>query len=225
MNRTLPLLVLGLALLGCEKRRETTVSAIQEDDRTYVAMVVLDLSGSFSHLMADRGKGYEFALTIVDRYFRDRIGTADRLVVAQISGTQRSLLWEGTPHELRQDFATAGRFRDFLLSKAEPDASFVNEGLTHAIQYLLSDAAVASGQAKPAVFVLSDMVDNGTNTIESERKLKQTLAAYAETGGVMGIYYVDQLQVAAWRTCLRECGIPGTVESEIHGRPTLPSFE
>lgn len=225
MRQVLMVFAVCLAAVGCEKREVTTTIPIAEDDRSYVIMVVLDLSGSFSDLMVDRGKGYEFALAIVDRYFRDRVGTSDRLIIGQISGNHRALLWEGTPHQLRQDFSSAGKFRDFLHAKAEPNASLVHQGVTLSLNYLMSDAAVASGQANSAVFVLSDMVENGPNPAESEKKMTESLTAYGKLDGVMGIYYVDQFLVADWRHRLQEAGIRGTIESEIRGRPTLPSFE
>ena len=218
--------VLLLSILGCERRRENQELFSREDDGQYVLTIVFDLSGSFAHLMADNGKGYEFALLVMDHYFRDRIGKDDKIIIAQISGTDRSLLWQGTPAELRREFPTAETFRQFLMTKADSRGSLVHDGITHALNYVLSEPSIASGNAKSAVFVLSDMVDNGPDTDQSKRKTADALMNYGKQGGVVGLYYVDQMLVPVWRRQLRDAGIRTfCVESEIVGNPTLPSFD
>lgn len=219
-------LIVAALAAGCEKRREVQTTTLVPDDSEYICTIMLDLSGSFSNLMAEQGKAYEFAMQVIDRYFRDRIASNDKIIIAQISGTKRSLLWQGTPTELHRDFPTADDFRKYLLAKADPGGSLVHDGVTHAVQYVLSEPNVANGKAKSAVFILSDMLDNGPSTTESEQRAVTAIADYGRKGGVVGIYYVDQLRVPVWRDHLKQAGIRQfCIESEIVGRPRLPDFE
>lgn len=192
----------------------------------YVVMLVIDLSGSFSHQMADDGKAYNFALKIYDKYFRDRIGNdKDRLIVAQLSGSHRSLLWQGSPIELRHQFPSAAAFKDFLLANADPRGSVIHDGIAHALEYLTSDPSLANGNSNSAVFVLSDLLDNGANPEKSGPRVSRALADYGSKNGVVGLYYVDQDLVQPWRQTLQAAGIRDyRVECIINNNPDLPNF-
>ena len=220
-------LMLAVLLSGCGKRRSTTSQpAFPEDEKEYILAIVFDLSGSFMQLMAEDGRAYDFAMQVVDRYHRNTIGTRDKLVIAQISGTQRSLLWEGTPLQLRHQFPTAASFREFLLSKADPNGSLVNDGLAHVVNYLTADPQVSGGHAKLGLFVLSDMLDSGPNPEESQKRLVQSLSVLGLTDSLIGMYFVDQLLVAYWKQQLQAAGLRRYhVESEIVGKPLLPELE
>lgn len=222
--KPLILILCLVCLFGCDKRKIVEDETFAPRDHTQVAMIVLDLSGSFQHLMAEEGKGYAFALNVIDSYFKAKNGSDDRLIIAQVSGNNRALLWEGKPMELRREFPSAAKFRAFLEKRGDPNASFVHEGVIHSLNYLLSEPAVASGQAKPAVFVLSDMVDSGGKP-DTDQRMEAALAEFSKTSGVLGVYFCDQFLIADWRTRLQKAGIKGVVESEIVGRPTLPNFE
>lgn len=221
-------LLLTILLGGCGKHREPSQpTVLREDEKEFVLMIVFDLSGSFIQQMAEDGEAYDFAMRVVDRYHREKVSTPDKLVLAQISGTGRSLLWEGTPLQLRRQFPTAAQFREHLIAKADPHGSFVNDGLAHAIQYVATDPRVTSGQAQVGVFVLSDMLDNGPNPEESKQRLTTALSNLGRIDhSVVGLYYVDQLLVAEWRQQLQDAGVKNyRVESEIVGQPNLPEFE
>lgn len=215
-----------LILSGCGPKRTSTEAVTGQGDHAYVCVVAVDLSGSFQHQMADGGKAYEFLMTVLKRYFDSHSATGDKIIIAQLSGTQRSLLWEGTPRELRIEFPSAQSFRDFLLRKADPNGSMIHDGVRHAIDYVASDPLVASGKAQSAVFVLSDMLDNAPDSAGSQQRLVQSIAAYGRQGHVIGLYYVDQLQVAPWRQYLRDAGLSDyRVEPEFYGSPPLPVFD
>lgn len=221
------LLVAVLLFTGCAKRQEQQVtSTFQPRDSEYVLAVVIDLSGSFAEMMADDGKAHAFLLYVLDRYFRDRIGTNDRVVLSQISSSGKSLLWDGTPTQLRREFPTPEQFRDFLLARSVPDGSFVHESLADTLEYIMSDPNIVAGTAKPAMFVLSDMVDTGQKTANLKQRLLGSLAKYAQLGGVVGLYFVDEHRLFAWRRILQEAGMRDCiVESQIVSSPTLPQFE
>lgn len=235
-------LACSLALAGCEPYQPPSTSlavanqlptsqphgasAFSPSETEYIVMILIDLSGSFAHQMAEEGKAYEFALRIYDRYFRDRIGNnSDELIIAQLSGTHRSLLWRGAPLELRQKFSSATEFKDFLLANADPRGSLVHDGMAHALEYMNSDPALANGKAQAAVFVLSDLLDNGSNPEASAPRVGKALADYARKNGVIGMYYVDQDLVLPWRQTLQAAGIRDyRVECMINETPDLPSF-
>ncbi len=213
---------------GCEPRRQSPAdssSTFAHQESQYVLTVLLDMSGSFQHEMTDGGKAHRFNMRIIDRYFRERLGSNDQLIIAQISGDSRSLLWQGTPLQLRKDFPSATAFGEFLRSKTNPQGSLVHDAIASTVDYILADPNVSSGTAKSALFVLSDLADTASSPESKERAL-QSLAAYGQAGGVVGLYYVDQSLVPEWRTNLRLAGIQEScVEADIVGTPTLPRFE
>ena len=224
--RLLLVCLIGSLVAGCARRQEATSDVeFAEEESDYVLAVVFDLSGSFSDLMANEGKGYEFAVAVLDRYFRNRSGTRDKVVLAQISGTSEPLLWEGSPLQLRQDFPTADSFRQFLLGRADPNGSLAHDGLAKTINYLSADRRVARGKAQSAVFVLSDMLDNSADSAAEDR-LADAIDTYARTDGTIAMYYVNQTLVPHWEQQLRDAGVRKyLVECEIVGRPRLPGFE
>src|SRR3989442_16036297 len=123
--------------------------------------------------MTRDGKGYEFTMRVADRYFRNSIGSNNRLIIAQLSATDRALLYDGTPVQLRQDFPSANEFREFLLKKSHPAGSRIFDGVADAFEYMLTDPSFASGKTRMAVFVLSDFDDNFPNPEKSEQRVVQ----------------------------------------------------
>lgn len=224
------LVVPCLLLAGCSPRpMEATPqqahAPVHESEPGQVIVLAVDLSGSFIDRMAEQGEAYKFCTMLIDRYFRDRIGTDDRMVIAQLSGTKRSLLWEGRPLELRQQFPSAAEFRDHLITHKDDSGSLIYEGLRHATEYLMSDPNVRAGKAKPGLFVLSDMLDT-QNDPQVEGYLNHQLSELGHYGGVVGIYYVDQERVVEWRSRLAAMNIDSyCVEGDFVGNPPLPVFD
>lgn len=231
-NRFMPFV--GMALLavvlfnGCTKHTEQDNQQISlgREDADFMVLIAVDMSGSFADLMTRDGKGYEFTMRVADRYFRNSIGTNNRMIIAQLSGANRALLWDGTPVQLRQDFPSADEFRQFLLKKSHPAGSRIYDGIADAFDYVLSDTSVASGKTRTAVFVLSDFDDNFPDRAKSEQRVAESLKAFAKTNGVVGFYFLEHPRVPEWRDHLRKSGIKQWVcESEIVAYPPLPSFE
>jgi hypothetical protein len=227
--------ILLIALLACggcggpvggDNGNADTASPLVDDEVDYVVVIILDLSGSYQHLMVDQGKAYRFAMQVIDKYFRQRLGNNDRLVIAQVSATNSAPLWEGTPLQLRQAFPDAATFKRHLLANSDPSGSRVHLGVCETLEYVMTDPRVASGKARTATFVLSDMEDNAPNTAASERRLVKAFSDYAKLNGVVGLYWVNFPLVARWQRNLSEAGykkvwvIAGIVE-----QPPLPDFE
>src|ERR1051326_946905 len=94
----------SLLLAGCSRYSEQTDAeqiSLGREDADYMVVIALDLSGSFADKMAREGKAYEFTTRVVDKYFRNSIGSNNRIVIAELSATNRPLLWDGTPVQLR----------------------------------------------------------------------------------------------------------------------------
>lgn len=229
MYRLLPLALLTLVLIGCERRSTDQGSPLPDQDSEYLLAVVIDMSGSFADQMqADNGKAYRFFLEVVDRYFRNRVGANDRLILTQLSGSggKRALLWDGEPRALQQDFPDAKAFHAFLLKHADPSGSRVHDALADTIDYLVAYPGVASGKSHSAVFVLSDMLENSANPQQSKDRALRALATYARHRGVVGMYWVEHGLVPEWRAQLRDAGLKSfVVESDIVSRPQLPTFD
>lgn len=218
-----------LLLTGCTKHSDqddaTQITLGREDADTMIVIAV-DLSGSFAERMTRDGKGYEFTMRVADNYFRNSIGSKNRIIIAQLSATDRALLWDGTPIELRREFPSATEFRDFLLKKSHPAGSRIHDGVADALDYVLSDPGVAKGKTRSALFVLSDFDDNAPDPASSEQRLAQGLNAFAAKNGVVGFYFLDHPKVPRWRQHLQQSGIKNWVcESEIVAYPPLPTFE
>src|SRR5437764_2878152 len=199
------LLALAAAALlsaGCTKHSEQQDAAsvsLGREDADLMVVIALDLSGSFADKMTREGKGYEFTMRVADNYFRNAIGTKNRIVVAQLSAPGRQpLLWDGTPVELRRDFPSAAEFREFLLSKSHPAGSRIHDGVADALDYVLSDPGVANGKTRAALFVLSDFDDNAPNPKQSEERLVQSLNTFAKKHGVVGFYFLEHPRVPLW---------------------------
>src|SRR5262245_32506304 len=130
LHRLPAFLAAAILVCGCTKHTDQADQQISlgREDADYLVVIAVDLSGSFADLMTRDGKGYEFTMRVADKYFRNSIGTTNRIVIAQLSGTERALLWDGTPVQLRQDFPTAANFRDFLLKKSNAGGSRIYDG-------------------------------------------------------------------------------------------------
>jgi hypothetical protein len=211
---------------GCEKRRETADNTFGDDDCRYILTVVIDMSGSFAGRMAEGGEAYAFLRAILDRYAREKVGSGDRLVIAQVSGSDNFLLWEGKPLDLRREFGSADQFRDFLISKADASSSQVYEGMVKVLKYVLANPGVAKGRVKSVMFFLSDMDDTEPNKAARGQEIRALLKEYGSCGGSLGLYYVDTWRVGPWEKELLKAGIEHhRVQAEIVGKPDLPEFE
>ncbi len=215
------LCTLGLSLgtLGCEKRRETVESMIIQEEEDYVVTVLLDMSGSFTSMMTDGGVAWSFVLEVVDKYFRDRLGTNDKLVIAQISGVDQALLFEGTPHQFRKQYSSPSDFAAFLKSKSSPAGSLVHKAIADSVEYGLDRP-----NKRSALICVSDMLDNGPTDFRDDAL--EMLGKFAKRKGIVGLYFVDTSLVSQWKKDLATAGFKEyCVQSGIVAKPTLPSFE
>lgn len=223
MNKYCIIIVLFLA--GCEPTGEARHEIIAPEESQYKLAVIVDMSESFAALMADQGKAHQVLLEVVDRYFRDTIGSQDRIIIAQISAKQPALIWDGTPLELRQQFDPQ-KFAAFLHAHSEPIGSPVYETVAETLEYLMADPAVATGKTTPVLLILSDMQDTSPATTELKDRVLRDLRNYGKLDGTFAIYFCDQQLASRWKKGLTDAGVKHSfVESGIVTTPSLPDFE
>jgi hypothetical protein len=220
MIRTILSLICLLFFVGCEKVDQAATH--DPDESETVVLIVIDLSTSFRPIMIKDGVAFEFVMHALHTYCSSRIGSKDRIVIAEISGETKSLLVDGTAQQLIERFPDEAAFTK-MLTEARPSGSLCHDGTAHALEYLMMNRNVASGKARSACLVISDMADNGPNPEKSEKRLMDDFIEYTQMGGVIGLYYVDQLLMKKWHRNFKEAGFKMyTVEPDIHGRPALP---
>lgn len=219
------MILLFVSCTACTPVQQNEQSVFEEPETEQVIVIAMDLSGSFADLMTKDGLAYRFALATVDRFVREQPGQEGRLIIAQLSATGNALLWEGSPGQLRQDFPNAESFRDFVLASSNPNGSRINEGIANALDYVVNHQAVRSSGAKPALFVLSDMLDNDPDGQAQLKRAEASLQDFADANGVIGLYYVHQQMLIDWRRRIETSGIKDyRIECGIVTTPSLPSF-
>ena len=170
--------------------------------------------------------GRKFRLPTSHFQVEHRAGSGDDLIViAKISGDREALLWRGTPRDLREQFPSPEKLREFLLNNMDSSGSRVHDAMVDTMRHIIDDPNVANGEAKSALFVLRDMVENTPDAQASEEDVIRLLSEYAAKNGVVGLFFVKQGLVAPWRERLSQSGVRFTVSSEIERNPPLPSFE
>jgi len=188
--------------------------------------VAADTSGSFlGEMFGPSGRAYQFTLRAIERLFRDRAGSSDRVLLAQLSDNGNPLLWEGPPHLLKKRFGTSGTLKDFFLQHSSPNGSRLYAGIAQVLTYIHSLPGVREGDTKVCILVLSDMFDNSPAQDDDKKKMMDALKSYAAIQGKIGFYFVNMQCLESTRQCLTEAGLdPRFIESAIVEDPPLPSF-
>lgn len=212
----LSILAMVLTLIaGCERRNKER-SVFQQEACAFVLLIAV------SDDVVANDDAYLFILKTIDKYFQDRIGTADQVIVARIEA-ERPLVWQGTPRTLRQKFPNAAEFRRHLTGPKAPGS--LHDGLTRSFGLLMETYSIKKGNAKAVTMILSDMNDDQPSTEANERFI-DALVSYCKRGGQLAIYFCDQLRFEEIRAQTKKAGFDWvTLELDVHGDPPLPSFE
>lgn len=224
--RSILLVATAVLLPGCEQRSTNQASEpFEYDEYDYVLAVVLDLSGSFEpYMQADNPYAYRFFARLADKFFRQRMGYNDRILLTQLSTGDRPLLWEGPPDALRRRFPDADAFAQFLQTKARPGGSHAYAAVADTLSYLTTRPGINKNTTVLTV-VLSDLMDNDPDADEAKRRLLDSLRSYSDRGGHIGLYWVDQTAVDEWSRLLVDTGLPPRVWIDIIDDPELPDFD
>jgi hypothetical protein len=216
MNR---LIILGLLLLalcnGC-KAREKDKSVFHQEAGDYVLLIAL------SDDIAKNERSYRFILEAIDRYFLNRIGTKDSVMLARIEGS-RPLIWKGPPRSLRHEFPDPDSLRKSLLTSQREEGS-LHDGLVRSLKLLTRDYGVVQGKTRAVTMVLSDMNDKKPSE-ESDRRFIETLIDYVKAKGEIAFYFVDQLRIQQIEEKTKEAGLKWCDIQPQEGRDIpLPEF-
>lgn len=197
-----------LAAIGCTPVAEHTgkvqsASPLTREAYDYVLIMPVDKSGSFQTLMKPGGKGLEFANRTITHYFQNRIGNNDYLVVSQLSANRQALLWQGSPRQLRTEFTDIGEWAEMLDKKAAEGGSRVWDGLSDSLEIVMTDPSMWNNHTKVILIGLTDMENNLVDSYTSEQRLLRNLKAFAQHGGVIGLYFVAPNECIRWRDSLQ----------------------
>ncbi len=227
----LVLLIVSAALVGCtpvadKGGPDATPSPLAREPYDYALLVAVDKSGSFDALMKPGGKGLAFLNDTVDHYFRGRLGNNDCLIVTQLSGNRQAILWQGSPKQLRTEFASSTDWAEFLDKKAAGGGSRVWDGLSDTLELAMTDPYIWNGKTKVVLIGITDMENNLVDSYTAEKRLTDNLKAFAAKGGTAGLYFVGVNETTLWRRKLGECRFRDfVVEPSVAANPRRPSFE
>ncbi len=230
------LIAVLVAVPGCEPRKagedaaqrepaEVIPDPIPQPIYDLIVLIILDTSGSYAGYL--ERKGHPFCMHTIDTLFRNRMGSNDRLVLGQISGTRTALFWDGNPKSLRIDYADQKKFTKFLMSRPDPGGSRVYDSISDGLEYLIHYPGAREKKTKVCAVILTDMDDNVNDESQekSKARLLKSLTEFGKLDSCMGIYWCEPQFVNTWRDQLRQCGVRGVVHSGIVADPPLPTFE
>lgn len=217
MKTTIQIMVLAIAICGCTPR-EKSGDVFRQEEGDYVLLIAV------SEEVTESDHAYQYMLMAIDKYFQDRIGTNDQIMIARIEGI-RPLVWKGTPRALRKDFPNPEAFRQAVLASGRETGS-LNDGLVRSLKMLMKTYSVANGKAKAVTMVMSSMNDPQPSE-DSDARFIEYLVKYWQAGGRIAFYFVDQLRIEDIEEKTVKAGMSDwiTIESDANGYPSLPEFE
>jgi hypothetical protein len=227
--RVLLMLLFVTSIPGCiASQANKSISPFEANELDGCLAIVIDMSGSFAESWDDRAFG--LFTDLADQYFTDAMGTDNRLVISQLSGNERAVLFEGKPSELQQKFSSPQAFSDYLKQQSDPTSSNVYDSVRRTVDYIRLLNGVTENTRLMTV-VLSDLKDSEsdrTTRIASGTRMVETLRPYAERGGALALYFVSTDEIPRWRRVLDESGFQAgqyLIETELNAAPQLPQFD
>ncbi len=190
--------------------------------------IVVDQSGSFCGEWDDRA--YDLFLELMDQFFTTSMGGETRVVIAQLSGNENTILFEGRPGELRSRFHSPAELSAFLHEHADGGGSHVYQATADTLNYVGSLQGVTENTRLLTV-ILSDMQDNQLDRQarqQSGSELLEALKDYQQRGGALALYFVADDEIDRWHRILKTAGFePGMylIENDIVENPQLPRFD
>lgn len=224
MKRTFLIIALmPLLLAGCPRRvADEEVQVFKHQKAEHVLALVIDMSSSFAYSMQeDDPRAFRFLLNVIDKFKQERAGNNDRIVIAQLSGSDKPLLFDGKPGDLKRAFTSQDQFKQCLTQKSDHNGSKVYASIDKTLTYL-NQRVVADPETRITTIVLSDLLDNDPDE-QAKQKMIATLQRYAPHGAI-GFYWVDQTKTQEFSDILQQAGYPPATWSHIQYDPPLPSF-
>ncbi len=171
----------------------------------------------------DDPAAFNFFMAIIEKYKRDRAGYQDRIVISQLSGNNKSLLFDGRTGDLKKAFSSQEQFKDYLLRSANDKGSNVYASIDRTLSYLTKRIGIDQDTTQITI-ILSDLMDNSASSDTDRAAMIETMKEYC-TNGTFGLYWVDESQMDEWGDIMREVGFdPVPLWTRFHYMPPLPNF-
>lgn len=205
---------------GCARRDKAAITVFDQEPMKFTLLIAADID-----IVKSDPNAYKFVVRALEKYGNDRIGEPDHVIISQLSGNDRPLLFQGTPQELRRVMPTQQAFRDYLVSRSDPGRR-LSKGLAESFYYLLNSSSVARGGAKPVALVISSMQPAEDEDPKDGEQFIEELIRFHRGGGLMSFYFVDQRRWAWVKEQTKKAGIDWVyMEPDPYGNPVLPSFD
>lgn len=219
MFKTLTSIVLIASLCGCTRRDTSKAVSWEQEPTDYTLLIIVDID-----TIKTNPRAADFITYAVNNYFRERVGTSDHIIISQLSGNKRPLLFQGTPRDLRQQMQTPEALRDYLIA-ASSQGRRINDGISESLDYVSHTTSVKRGGAAPIALIVSSMIDGNPESKESDDRMMGELIKFGNTGGQMAFYFCDQERMAYVRDKMEKAGFGWEIlECDIYGRPPLPTY-
>lgn len=226
-------LMIAIALLlltfgGCVPSQSTQQRPpFEQTDLEACLLITIDMSGSFADSWEDRA--YQLFIDLMDQFF---VASSEesRVVICQLSGREQTILFEGTPSDLRNRFRSPESLSEFLSQNSDPSSSPVYEATKRAIEYVMAIPGITENTRLMSVF-LSDLADSELDAAKRREKGQQmveSLKRYRARGGGLALYFVAENQLPRWRRILEMAGFElgmYVLESTLVASPQLPRLD
>ncbi len=214
------LLLVVTACSGCQKRDTRAKVTWDQEPTKYALLIIADID-----VIKSDQRAYNFVVHAIDRYGRERLGEHDPVIISQLSGNDRPMLFHGTVRELRKAMPNQEAFKNYLVSHSDPGRR-LNEGLAESLDYVLNTSSVSRGKAVPVTLVISSMMEGEGETSAAQDHFINELIKYHHAGGHMAFYFCDQRRMAWVKEQTKKAGITWThLEGNPNGHPPLPNLE
>ncbi len=227
------LLILLLVSIGCVQEPVTqNHKPFKVNELDACLIVAIDMSGSFQDSWEKDGKAFRLFFELMEQFFTEQIGSQTEVILGQISGNDQTVIFQGSPEQLKQRFRSPEEFSRFLKERSDPSSSPVYDA-THRIMEHVNRLEGVTENTRLMTVILSDMNDSEKKKDKEQWKksghrMLKSLTEYRELGGALAMYFVDKDEMARWRLIIRDAGFtPGmyVVEDELVDTPQLPKFD
>ena len=222
---------LSLAMTGCVAKVERQAKPMFETKSLDACLLInVDLSQSFSHDFGQRA--FPLLMTVVTEFFEAQSGNDCKVVLAQTSATSadQTVLFEGTPRQLRQRFDSPEALSEFLMSKSDPNRSPIYEAMGNVIAYA-NRMPDAGEDTKVLTVTISDLIDSETDVEKRKahgRVLVDELKTYQAAGHGLALYYVALSETDKWTQIMDRCGFERgqyVIANTLTDQPPMPRLD
>lgn len=229
INCLLVVALLTSTYSGCvPKQDRQLVDTFEHEELDSCMTFLIDLSGSFASNWNDRA--YSLFMGLSEQYFAESMGTNNKLIIAQLSGNDRVVLFDGRPVDLQRQFSSPEALSEYLKEKSDGSQSHVYNAVKETVDYAGTLRGVTD-TTRMLTVVLSDMRDSEIDPdkrSETGNAMVASLSTYREAGGTLALYYVGTEQTARWQRILAMAGFEQgsyVIENELSSNPQLPRLD